>query len=85
MKKILLMSFLTAATVCANAGTPIAVDELPQTVQHTLEEYFPGASILSAEQERENGQMEYEVKIRYNSIALEVDLLEDGTIVDVDM
>lgn len=67
------------------AGTRIEPSELPEAVNKTLQEYFPGYTVLSAERDTDDGKLKYEVKIQYKEIRLEVDLTPKGKIKDVDM
>ena len=54
-------------------------------VLSTIREYFPGATPLAAEKDVKANRTKYEVLVQYKAIQLEVDLAEDGTILDVDM
>ena len=78
-----LLVVLTAAF--AHAGTPLPVTDVPEKVLSTLREYFPGATPLAAEKDVQANRTKYEVLVQYKALQLEVDLAEDGTILDVDM
>ena len=78
-----LLVVLTAAF--AHAGTPLPVTEVPENVLSTLRVYFPGATPLAAVKDVQANRTKYEVLVQYKAIQLEVDLAEDGTILDVDM
>lgn len=71
------------ATV-AVAGDRIDPAELPGAVTAALERHFPGHRVIRAERERDDGRLEYEVKIHHGDLVLEVELTEDGRILDVD-
>ena len=79
---VLLVVFTAAF---AQAGTPLPVTDVPEKVLSTLREYFPGATPLAAEKDVQTNRIKFEVLVQYKAIQLEVDLAEDGTILDVDM
>ena len=79
---VLLVVFTAAF---AQAGTPLSVTDVPEKVLSTIREYFPGATPLAAEKDVKANRTKYEVLVQYKAIQLEVDLAEDGTILDVDM
>lgn len=60
------------------------MEQLPPAVVNQLENYFPGAELLEAEQDRKRGNTEYEVTLRYKDLTLEVEVDENGKITDVD-
>ena len=79
---VLLVVFTAAF---AQAGTPLPVTDVPEKVLSTIREYFPGATPLAAEKVVKANRTKYEVLVQYKDFQLEVDLAEDGTILDVDM
>ena len=79
---VLLVVFTAAF---AQAGTPLPVSDVPEKVLSTIREYFPGATPLAAEKDVKANRTKYEVLVQHKAIQLEVDLAEDGTILDVDM
>ena len=79
---VLLVVFTAAF---AQAGTPLPVTDVPEKVLSTIREYFPGATPLAAEKDAKANRTKYEVLVQYKAIQLEVDLAEDGTILDVDL
>ena len=79
---VLLVVFTAAF---AQAGTPLPVTDVPEKVLSTIREYFPGATPLAAEKDVQTNRIKFEVLVQYKAIQLEVDLAEDGTILDVDM
>lgn len=85
MKPWLLLPVVALCAGLASAGTPVELERLPAEVTGAIEHYFPGASLISAEEERDDGVMEYEVHIRYMDIVLEVEVTENGRVTDVDM
>lgn len=87
MKKIMLTSALLClcATLTFADDIPVAVDAIPQPVAAKIQEYFPGARIISADQDWDDGRLVYETRIQYKEIGLEVELTSEGRIVDVEM
>lgn len=91
MRKLMTATVMTVALVGASAlGTVAVAGEridpaaLPGAVTASLERHFPGHRVIEAERERDDGRIEYEVKISHGNIVLEVELAEDGRILDVD-
>ncbi len=76
---------VTMGQMLAHAGVPLAVKDLPQPVSRSISGYFPGAQILAAERDTDDGRTQFEVKIRYKDINLVVDVNPQGKILDVDM
>lgn len=86
MKRTLLSTALAAACVAvSHAGTPIPLPEVPAPVNQVIAEYFPDSKMLSAKRDTDEGKRQYEVKIQYKKIKLEVDVSPEGRILDVDM
>ena len=85
--KTLLISFtlILACNSTIYAGTPIAIIEIPDPVKKLINEYFPGAKLISAERDNDNGKIEYEIIFRYKEIILEVDVSSQGQVLDVEM
>lgn len=67
------------------AGTKIEVTEVSADALATVQEYFPGATVVAAEMEKDDEKIEYELKLEYKDIRLEVEITEDGKILDVEM
>ena len=66
------------------AETPVELKDIPAPVTAALESYFPGSKAVSAKRDDEDGKVEYEVRIAYKDLQLDVDLAADGKILDVD-
>ncbi|MCO5165074.1 MAG: PepSY domain-containing protein [Planctomycetes bacterium] len=66
------------------AGEPIPLEELPVAVVEAIEQRFPGAQLLAAEREHDDGRLLYEVKVKSEGALYEVEVTEDGVVVDVD-
>lgn len=81
MKKILCSLLVTAALATPLwADETIAVTELPKEVVAAIENHLPGATLLSAEKDDEDGKLVYEVKVRTKDARHELDVTPEGTI-----
>lgn len=60
----------------------VEIDKLPQKVAGTLKARFPGAKITAATKAIENGEVIYDIEMTKNGRKHEMDLKEDGTIVN---
>jgi hypothetical protein len=60
---------------------PLAPSELPDAVQQTLNEQFPGAQLIEAESTLENGHAEYDVTALVDGEMIDLTLAPDGRIV----
>lgn len=80
----LVLILLLGSPFSATAGDRIEIKELPKAVLTGIQMRFPDAEILSAERDRDDGRIEYEVKIRHKGQRYEVELTEDGRITDID-
>lgn len=78
------LALWAGSAVPAFAGEPIPLEELPVAVVEAVEQRFPGAQLLAAEREHDDGRLRYEVKVRSEGALYEVDVTEDGVVVDVD-
>lgn len=78
------MVLLAGAPALTHADDDIAIDKLPQAVRAAIDKRFPGAELLNAERDRDDGRIEYEVELRHDGKRYEVDVTEDGRITDID-
>jgi hypothetical protein len=60
----------------------VAIDKLPKKVFETLAARFPGATITTVSRTIENGQVVYDVEMTRRGRKHEMDLKEDGSIVN---
>lgn len=81
---ILTLSVLLLVATTVAAGEKIPIKDLPEKVTKAIEARFPGAQLLSAEKEKDDGKIEYEVKIRHDGKKYEVELTEDGKIKEIE-
>ena len=62
----------------------IAPDKLPQKIKDAIEGRFPKAEITSAEKEKEDGKIVYDIELKHEGRKYEMDILEDGTIIEIE-
>ena len=84
VRVVALLLFAAPFLMPAYAGDDVPIDELPAPVRKGIDQRFPGAQLLSAERDRDDGRVEYEVQIRHDAKRYEVELWEDGKIKDID-
>ena len=83
--KIATVALSLILTAAGYAGTKVPIKDLPAPVSNVIAEYFPGATLVSAERDTDDGKTEYEVRIQYKKVRLEVDASPEGEILDVEM
>jgi len=59
-------------------------DKCPQKVQDAVKARFPGAKITASSKTIENGAVVYDIEITHGGKKHEMDLKEDGTLVDIE-
>ena len=79
----LLGLFGLAAAVRAD-GEKVAPDKLPKAVMDAIKGRFPDAEITSAEKEKEDGKVVYDIELKSKGKKYEMDIKEDGTIVEIE-
>jgi uncharacterized membrane protein YkoI len=62
----------------------VPLEKLPAKVTAAVKAAFPGAELVSAEKETEDGTTIYEVAIKDKGTAIEVSLLTEGTIIEIE-
>jgi uncharacterized membrane protein YkoI len=62
----------------------ITPDKLPQKIKDTVQARLPGAEIISAEKEKEEGKVVYDLELKHEGRKYEMDILEDGTLVEIE-
>lgn len=72
---------LTASTF---AGDKIPLEQVPPPVFDSVVARFPDVQFLSAEREKDDGRLVFELKIRSSGKKLEVKVTPFGQIVDID-
>ncbi len=74
--------FAWLAPVARAQDEAVAIDKLPAKVSETLKVRFPGARITTATKATENGLVIYDIEMTWQGKKHEMDLQEDGTIVN---
>jgi len=62
----------------------IAPDKLPKKIMDTVKARLPGAEVTSAEKEKEDGKVVYDLELKHEGRKYEMDILEDGTLVEIE-
>jgi len=62
----------------------VPINRLPSPVTAAIKNRFPKSELLSAEIDRENGKIKYEVKVRNEGQKYDVDVTPDGKILKID-
>jgi hypothetical protein len=80
-----------AAVVCLALGgaaradeEKVPLDKLPAKVKEAVKAKFPDAELVSAEKEKKDGKVAYEVNIKNQGQTIEVTVGEDGKIVSIE-
>jgi uncharacterized membrane protein YkoI len=81
---VIAFAVLICAPASATAGQNIDVKNLPEKVVKAIQGRLPGVQLLSAEREKDDGKIEYDVKIHHDGKTYEVELTEDGGIEEID-
>lgn len=71
-------------SVTGFAGKKIPIDALPPAVFFAVADRFPDAQFLSAERDKDDGRIMFEVKIRTGGKKIELDVTPFGQIVKID-
>jgi hypothetical protein len=62
----------------------IPLDKVPKAVMDAIKTRFPGADVTSVEKETEDGQVVYDVELKHKDRKYEMDIKEDGTILEIE-
>src|SRR5262245_47395506 len=62
----------------------VAPDKLPQKVADVIKARFPGATITAAHKATEDGKVIYDIEMTKEGRKHEIDLQEDGTVVNIE-
>ena len=62
----------------------VPINRLPSPVTAAIKNRFPKSELLSAEIDRENGKIKYEVKVRNEGQKYDVDVTPDGKILKIE-
>lgn len=88
---MVVIKYLTGIFFCAwltlgvaMAGEPVELAALPKPVIESIERALPGAKLLRAEKDTEDGKPVYEVRVTHRGKTKEVELAPDGEILEID-
>jgi Putative beta-lactamase-inhibitor-like, PepSY-like len=68
----------------ARAGDKVPLDKVPKAVTDAIKGRFPDAEVTSVEKETEDGAVVYDVELKHKGIKHEMDIKEDGTILEIE-
>lgn len=81
----LILGFAAALlTAPVFAGEAVPIDRLDAKITDAIKDKFPGAELISAERDTDDGQVKHEVQIRHQNAVWEVDVGADGTITEME-
>ena len=75
---------LSTSALADDKAEKIDPDKLPQKVKDAVKARLPGAEVTSAEKEKENGEIVYDLELKHEGRKYEMDIKEDGTIVEIE-
>ena len=78
------INLLTRPGAPATFQENVPINRLPSPVTAAIKNRFPKSELLSAEIDRENGKVKYEVKVRSEGQRYDVDVTPDGKIIKID-
>ena len=80
-----LASVVAVAMVRAeDKAEKIAPDKLPKAIKDAVMGRFPNAEITSAEKEKEDGKVMFDIELKHEGRKYEMDIAEDGTIIEIE-
>jgi hypothetical protein len=81
---VALLGLFGLAAVVRADGEKVPPDKLPKAVMDAVKGRFPDAEITSAEKEKEDGKIVYDIELKSKGKKYEMDIKEDGTIVEIE-
>ena len=75
---------LSTSALADDKAEKIDPDKLPQKIKDAVKARLPGAEVTSAEKEKENGEIVYDLELKHEGRKYEMDIKEDGTIVEIE-
>jgi uncharacterized membrane protein YkoI len=82
LRVVLLAAVLAASS--AMAGESVPIDQLDAGVVDAIKNKFEGAELLSASRETDDDKPKHEVKIRHHGQVWEVDVADNGEILEME-
>lgn len=80
-----LFAALVLTSVAVADDYPISVERLPAAVKDSVEEYLPGAEIVSATMDEDDDRRELEMRVDYRDLRLRVETRPDGRMREIDL
>jgi uncharacterized membrane protein YkoI len=75
---------LATSALADEKAQKIEPDKLPQKIKDAVNARLPGAEVTSAEKEKENGEIVYDLELKHEGRKYEMDIKEDGTIIEIE-
>jgi uncharacterized membrane protein YkoI len=75
---------LAAVARAEDKAEKVPLDKVPKAVMDAIKGRFPEAEISSVEKEKEDGKIVYDIELKHKGRKYEMDILEDGTIVEIE-
>jgi hypothetical protein len=79
-----LLVLITMARADEEKAKDVPLDKAPKAVRDAIFGRFPGAKVSSMEKEKEDGKIVYDVELKHQGRKYEMDIHEDGTIVEIE-
>jgi hypothetical protein len=73
-----------SVSVADDKEEKISPDKLPKAVADAIKARFPDGKVTSAEKENEDGKTVFDIELISGGLKYEMDMLEDGTIVEIE-
>ena len=87
-KKTLVFSLVTIVVIFSTAlaaqDKKLKKSDLPAAVQKSADEVSKGATVRGYSSEKEDGKLEYEVRLTVNGHSKDVTIAPDGTVLEVE-
>jgi len=80
----LALGLVAAPALRADDETKVPLDKVPAAVKKAVEDKFPGATLVQAETEKEDGKTVYEIGIKFKGATIEVTVTPEGTVTCVE-
>jgi uncharacterized membrane protein YkoI len=77
-------ALVAAIALADDKAEKIPPDKLPAKIADAIKGRFPKAEITSAEKEKEDGKIVYDIELKSEGRKYEMDILEDGTIIEIE-
>ena len=75
---------LATSVLADEKAEKVQPDKLPQKIKDAVKARLPGAEVTSAEKEKENGEIVYDLELKHEGRKYEMDIKEDGTIIEIE-